>query len=543
MGAGSKQDEEAPIARGASDGGASVYTVDDAIDLCGGFGRFQWFILGFAGLSWMCDALEVMLLSFLGPAVECEWHVGPARMGALTSVVFAGMCIGGPLWGAISDGWGRRTSFAMSVVCTTVFGFLSAAARSFESLLAFRFFVGLGIPGACVSFGLLMEFVPATSRGFFLIAIEGFWTIGTIVQAGLAYALLNDHGWRILVVVSAIPLAAQLLLLPLVPESPRYLLVKGRTDDAERALSRVLRLCRKSLPEGRLQALKEKRAGPGEGVSAWRRLGAALSNGVRDVGASVSSLATPELRGVTAALLFIWFVAAFVYYGLVQLVANVDFLGGSKKECIEDRMYFPREDLLAILVTAAAEFPGLLFSLVMAQFLSRKLAFSIPMACISVVLIPLMTGRLQRAGMIACLWLSRFFIYSAYNLLWAITPELFPTQSRSFALGITNAVSRLGGLVSPYAAIVAPREGWPHAAELIFAVFSLAAAGAIYAIPRDTAGQRVQDTMEELRDLSATERAQRASSTASRRRSSRTAGAAGARGAAHRDGADENKVV
>jgi MFS family permease len=106
--------------------------VDDAIDLCGGFGRFQWFILGFAGLSWMCDALEVMLLSFLGPAVECEWHVGPARMGALTSVVFAGMCIGGPLWGAISDGWGRRTSFAMSVVCTTVFGFLSAAARSFE---------------------------------------------------------------------------------------------------------------------------------------------------------------------------------------------------------------------------------------------------------------------------------------------------------------------------------------------------------------------------------------------------------------------------
>lgn len=90
---------------------------------------------------------------------------------------------------------------------------------------------------------------------------------------------------------------------------------------------------------------------------------------MRDVGASVSSLATPELRGVTAALLFIWFVAAFVYYGLVQLVANVDFLGGSKKECIEDRMYFPREDLLAILVTAAAEFPGLLFSLVMAQFL------------------------------------------------------------------------------------------------------------------------------------------------------------------------------
>jgi hypothetical protein len=73
------------------------------------------------------------------------------------------------------------------------------------------------------------------------------------------------------------PAAAQLLLLPLVPESPRYLLVKGRTDDAERALSRVLRLCRKSLPEGRLQALKEKRAGPGEGVSGAADRGALFS--------------------------------------------------------------------------------------------------------------------------------------------------------------------------------------------------------------------------------------------------------------------------
>lgn len=136
-----------------------------------------------------------MLLSFLGPAVQCEWGLTPAQMSVLTSVVFAGMTVGGPLWGSVSDGWGRRTSFALSVTCTTVAGFASAAATSFAQLLAMRFFVGLGIPGACVSFGLLMEFVPAATRGFFLIAIEGFWTVGTIAQAGLAYALLNDHGW------------------------------------------------------------------------------------------------------------------------------------------------------------------------------------------------------------------------------------------------------------------------------------------------------------------------------------------------------------
>lgn len=63
-------------------------------------------------------------------------------------------------------------------------------------------------------------------RGQFAVGIEGFWTIGTIVQAGLAYGMLNKYGWRLLVAVSTAPYAVLLLLLPLLPESPRFLLVK-----------------------------------------------------------------------------------------------------------------------------------------------------------------------------------------------------------------------------------------------------------------------------------------------------------------------------
>jgi MFS family permease len=335
--------------------------IDDVIERCGGFGCFQWFILFFAGLSWLCDALEIMLLSFLGPAVECEWGSTPAQMSSLTSVVFAGMVVGGPLWGCVSDGYGRKTAFALSVACTTIFGFASAAAPSYAALTGFRFLVGLGLPGACVSFALLMEFVPAQTRGFYLIAIEGFWTIGTILQAGLAYAMLNTQGWRVLVVVSACPLVLQLLLLPLVPESPRYLLVKGQTEKAEHALARMLRMCGKPMPDGRLKPLKEKRApaAPDVGLPLWRRAGTALATGARDIGASVRALFTKELRWVTAALLLIWFIAAFVYYGLVQLIANVPLeglgVGGGTRECKGTRMIFPKADLMAILVTSAAE--------------------------------------------------------------------------------------------------------------------------------------------------------------------------------------------
>lgn len=155
-----------------------------------------------------------------------------------------------------------------------------------QALLAFRFLVGLGIPAATVAFNMVLEFTPTRQRGLFAVAIEGeqqaccsklcvlhvnaqtepmpppppwppagFWTIGTVAQAALAYALLNSHGWRVLIAVSTVPYGVLLLLLPLVPESPRYLLVKGRVDAAERVLGRVVKVCRRQLPEGHLQPL------------------------------------------------------------------------------------------------------------------------------------------------------------------------------------------------------------------------------------------------------------------------------------------------
>lgn len=75
------------------------------------------------------------------------------------------------------------------------------------------------------------------------------------MQAALAYALLNGKGWRILVLVSTTPYVLLLVLLPFVPESPRYLLVKGRVDAAQQVLKKIMRVCGRELPEGTLQPL------------------------------------------------------------------------------------------------------------------------------------------------------------------------------------------------------------------------------------------------------------------------------------------------
>ncbi|KAF3784327.1 hypothetical protein EJ110_NYTH30552 [Nymphaea thermarum] len=73
-------------------GDTSTYTVDDAL-LVLGFGKFQVLMLAYAGMGWISEAMEVMLLSFVGPAVQLEWGLSSHQESMITSVVFAGMLL------------------------------------------------------------------------------------------------------------------------------------------------------------------------------------------------------------------------------------------------------------------------------------------------------------------------------------------------------------------------------------------------------------------------------------------------------------------
>lgn len=84
-----------------------TYTTDDALTLMG-FGKFQALVLAYAGMGWVAEAMEVMLLSFLGPVVREEWNISPQDESLLSSVVFAGMLTGACAWGFVSDRYGRK---------------------------------------------------------------------------------------------------------------------------------------------------------------------------------------------------------------------------------------------------------------------------------------------------------------------------------------------------------------------------------------------------------------------------------------------------
>ncbi|KNA05310.1 hypothetical protein SOVF_191640, partial [Spinacia oleracea] len=83
-----------------------TYTVDDAL-VTMGFGKLQYLVLAYAGMAWVSEAMEMMILSFVGPAVKYAWDLSPKQESLITTVVFAGMLVGAFSWGYVSDKYGR----------------------------------------------------------------------------------------------------------------------------------------------------------------------------------------------------------------------------------------------------------------------------------------------------------------------------------------------------------------------------------------------------------------------------------------------------
>lgn len=90
-----------------------TYTVDEALNNLG-FGYYQVFVFIYAGMGWISEAMEMMLLSFVGPAVQSAWGLSSHKQSLLTSIVFAGMLVGAYSWGIVSDTFGRRYDFIYS---------------------------------------------------------------------------------------------------------------------------------------------------------------------------------------------------------------------------------------------------------------------------------------------------------------------------------------------------------------------------------------------------------------------------------------------
>ncbi|MGN7868674.1 MFS transporter [Paracoccus sp. 22332] len=444
---------------GTARGTAMRLTVDEALAR-GGAGQFQWRLLGIFGLVWAADAMQVIAVGFAAPSVAATFGIERVTAFQIGTVFFLGMFLGAFVFGRVADRIGRRNILVLTVGMDAIFGLASVFAQDFTLLLVLRFLTGVAVGGTLpVDYAMMAEFLPPRNRGRWLVWLEGFWAIGTIIVALTAWIATAQGAaapWRWIFAVAAIPAVVGIFLRLWLPESPMFLIRKGDQLGARAVVDRVL------VANG-VQALPSD----AELVPAQVPTG------------SESSIFSDLLRARTIGVLAVWFLVSLSYYGVFVWVPG--------QLATEGFGFVRGYGFLVIL--ALAQVPGYALAAWGVEAVGRR-ATLLAFLLLSAAGCALFTVATGTAMVATALILMSFALLGTWGALYAFTPELYPTHLRGTGMGTASAVARLGGILAPSLLAVVFAKGFGVAIGA-FAGLLLLGALALLLIRSETRDQAI----------------------------------------------------
>ncbi|MFF2319729.1 MFS transporter [Agrobacterium sp. NPDC058088] len=423
----------------------TAITMNDALERAGA-GAYQRRLMGIFGLVWAADAMQVLAVGFTAASIAATFGLTVPQALQTGTAFFFGMLLGAAGFGRLADRYGRRRVLIVTVACDALFGVLSIFSPDFTILLILRFLTGAAVGGTLpVDYAMMAEFLPAKNRGRWLVFLEGFWAVGTLIVAlaawGASLAGVAD-AWRYIFAVTAFPAVLGLGLRFLVPESPLYLLRTGRLEEAKVVVNRML-VTNGRAPLDVGTGLFQPEAGKGQGIF------------------------SPALRQRSLMILAIWFLVSVSYYGVFTWMPAK--LAG-------DGFGFVRGYGFLVLV-ALAQIPGYALAAYGVEKWGRKptlIGFCL-LSALGCLLFTLAVGGVMIA---ASLLIMSFALLGTWGALYAFTPELYPTESRATGMGAAGAMARLGGLLAPSLLGYAIAQGFGVAIGIFAGLLVLAAIAA-----------------------------------------------------------------
>lgn len=152
----------------SSEGGGDgyEYTVDNSIDQIG-WGRYQIKLLIVVAVAKGCMAMQLVLNAFNVHELKHSWKLTKVETTIMAGSIFWGMLVGSSFWGVVSDRYGRKKIFLLSILLTSVFGMAGSFCPGYASYTLLRFLLGFGLGGmGPVAIALLLEFTPSYCRGY-----------------------------------------------------------------------------------------------------------------------------------------------------------------------------------------------------------------------------------------------------------------------------------------------------------------------------------------------------------------------------------------
>ncbi|ELU12833.1 hypothetical protein CAPTEDRAFT_83226, partial [Capitella teleta] len=437
-----------------------------------------------------CDAGWVYDQSMWVSSIVSEWDLVCSdswKVAMANTVYMAGWLVGALFVGPISDKFGRRRTIIACHVLRCVGGFICCYAPMYELFAFGRFFVGMFVAhGSLVVFVLIQEISAVKYRALF--SSLGFASVSLfqVIVAAVAYAIRNHklllytYTWPLLVAIPFLILG--------IDESPRWLVSKGRDEEAIEILGRILRINKGQdhvLPKN-LNFKEVHELQKSETQASYLEL-----------------FKTSSMRTKTLILGLCWFTVSLITYGLNM---NAGRLPGS--------VFFN------YMMFAAVDFPCRLLTIVVFAYMGRKYGNAMYIGCAGMLMlmcIPFLLNTGSSIKMDGLLLNTSFHVIdielgatglsvigkglvaSAFVGLYSFTAELAPTSVRNVALSFGSACARIGGMAAPY--VGGPLgDVWIGLPQVFFGFFGLLAGFLVFCLP-ETRGVTLPDSMVEADKL------------------------------------------
>jgi MFS family permease len=429
--------------------------------------RFHLLIVFGLGITWILDGLEVTIVGAIAPVLRDRETLGlsTAQIGSVASVYVASAVVGALVFGWLTDRFGRRLVFYVTLIVYLAGVLLTATSWSFLSFALFRGVTGFGIGGEYAAINSAIdELIPAKYRGRVDIIVNGSFWLGAAAGSGASLLFLDPRllppnlGWRLGFAIGGVLGLGILLLRRYVPESPRWLVTHGYQGQAEETMADIERRVSEDtghrLPEARGQLDVHPRKSFGFAL---------IAHAMLDEYRSRSLLALSLM--IAQAFLFN---AVFFSYGLVLTTFYQ----------VPDR-----GTGLYLLLMAASNFLGPLLLGPFFDTVGRRIMITLTYGLGGMFLIAAAIAfalDLFSAWTQTFAWMAIFFFASAgASSAYLTASEIFPLETRALAIAMFYAIgTALGGIIAPllFGMLIAKHSTWAIAGGYMIAAGLMLAA-------------------------------------------------------------------
>ena len=432
----------------------------------------HWGLLFVLGVALVIDVMKPATLGFVLPGMSAEYRIPSSRAAWLLICALTGTTVGSVLWGVMADRIGRRAAILLAslmFIGTAICG----AMPSFVANLVMCFLMGLAAGGMLpIVYALMAESVPAKSRGWLVVLHGGMGTVGgTLAAAGFAALLEPSWSWRALWLMNLPTGILMLILNRWIPESPRFLLDRGRVAEARAVMARY-------------------------GVAIELDEGSAAGIQMRK-----PPMQWNEVRGLFRSP-FLAQTMVVLSYGIAWGVVNWGFIS-FLPTFLRGAGFSAATSSYLLFLSAFVAIPGtLLVAYAYGKWSSRGSMTLFALASIACALglawmaPSLVSNKVAIVSMLALLYTATGGVIA---MLSPYTAEVFPTRLRGTGSGVSAGSSKLGGLLGALATVtglITVSTGMARPALLVSIPMAVAAI-AVVTRGIETRGRPLEELVEE----------------------------------------------